>query len=109
MCRKVIPLIENAYFFQQRFRFFDAFGSRPSLGMDRRFNDVFEDGPVRPQVEALEDHGEAGSDAVDLPTIARFPAPASLAQPDKHPANPAERRIGRDWCRRCSLRWWRLC
>ena len=64
-------------------RFLDALGARPLLHMNRRLDEVFEDGHVRPQVEALKHHAEFGADAVDLASVGGLGASAAgLAHQD---------------------------
>jgi hypothetical protein len=54
----LIALVGDTDLGKQRFGLLDALLARPFLHVHRRFDDVFENGLVGPEIEALEHHAE---------------------------------------------------
>jgi hypothetical protein len=82
-------------FSEERLGAGDRLGLRLLEDVDRPLDDVLEDGHVRPEVEALEDHAEPRADAVHLSAVFRLPAAVpARPHPDQlagHPDLPGVR------------------
>src|ERR1700722_17079489 len=92
----VMPALGDADLSEQRFGFRDTFGAGTFQHMDGRFDDVFKDRPVRPEVKALENHRGVATQAFHLSTVGPGSASISVPREAQHDVADGDRAaIGR--------------